>query len=674
MFRRVEAVTPTESGAHAERRGELRVLAVGLALLLGVPLAPGVARAGGQGAGLPAISPQSDRDLHRFLMNEPGGPVPRYVCVDDPGTECFELSQTPSFSNNGAPTVLSAPECPSGPAAQACRPDALATLDGRVDIQFLPQDEWSYADVSSSYPTPTCASGSHGTTIDSPANYLTSPNAGFRSPIYANTPLWTLAGFPMFAGLGCAEWIRTNAADAGNTGPQLTFTLGRTAHVYVGYDADATVVPDWLGKNLSPTGIEIAADGPIGLPQRRFAIWQTPELIPKGTQVTMGGNADDGANASFMYIAIVRPVDAVEACGSYDATIGIAATAGGWDPVQTVTDSGCGVTDLNGDFVEAPIPLPGGLGWWAGDPLSTACDELFFGFPIQAERTLLTTGLLDRQAFIDAAQAQDPALCAASPSGLCQPLAMTTVDAQGNMTGFEPIAGQAFDCRFEVSFTPPGQTRVVERFVPFPQPVVDDAGSVVVTNTPVGAGIIDDLDVGFTTTANHADNLQSRLGDGAQTVLLHDRPGCDTATALLDPWFDDEVPVPPSTWTAACGPLTSTVQPIESLTVFDGGLVEAPFELAFRDPSHPGDGTLLEGWALRITTRHTECSDDIDNDGDGNVDFDGGPDGGLADAHCSSAGDDRERPNAGSTCGLGPELPALLAALAWARRRRTPGV
>ncbi len=637
------------------------------ALLL-LPLLPGAAWAGAQGTGLPAVAPPTDTELHRFLMNDPGAPVPRYVCVDAPTRECLELTQTPPYTNNGVPTVLSSPECPAGPAAQACRPDSVGSVAGRVDVSFLPQDQWSYTDVSSSYPPPSCASGDHATTIDSPATYATAAGSGFGDPVYVDTPLWVLDSFVVTIGLGCAEWVRTDSTDDANTGPQLALTLGRTAHVYVAYDADATTVPQWLSNNTVPTGAEFDVKRTIGLGTRRYAVWKTPDLVPKGTTIEFGGNADDGADGAFMYLVMVRPVNAVEACGSLEATIGIEASGSSWDPVQTVSDSGCGVIDLNGDFLEEPIPLPGGLGWWAGDPLTTACDEFFFGFEIQAERTLLVPGLLYRKGFVDAAQAQDPALCNANPYGQCQPLGMTTVDALGNMTGLTPLGADPFDCTFEVTFTPPGQTRIVERYK-FPNPVIDDAGSTtLLSETPTGAGIIDDVDVFVQTSAVHADNLQARFGDGAQTVVLHDRPGCDTSSAQLDLWWDSDSPLPASTWTGTCGSLFSSAQPIETLDVFDGGLAEAPFELEFRDLDHPGDGTVLEEWGLRITTNHTECSDDIDNDFDGNVDFDGGPDGGLPDANCFSFADDRERRN--RSCGLGAELAVIAGALVWVRRRR----
>ena len=635
-------------------------------LLSALVLTPAAAQAGGQGVTLPAVAPPTDTELHRFLMNEPGVPVPRFVCVDDPATECFELAQDPAYLNNAMSTRLTSPDCPAGPNTQACMPDAVGSARGRVELDFLPQDQWTYQDVSASYATPTCASGDHDTTIVTPAGYATAADLSIGSAVYANTNAWFLTSAP--ASLDCAEWIRTDSGDVNNTGVQLIFTLGRTARVTVAYDADATVLPNWLTNNTSPTGETIVATGPLGA-KRLFALYRSDALIPKGTDVTLGGNANQGADGAFMYLAMVRPADAVEACGSLDATISIEQGGGAWLPVQTIQESGCGVLDLNGGFLEPPILIPGGLGWWAGDPLLGSCDGLFFGFEIQAERSLLVSGALDRAAFVDAAQVEDPSLCDANGAGICQKEpAMTLVEANGTMQTLAPLGGQAFDCTFDVTFTPPGTTRIVERDL-FPNLVVDEATPTLATITPPGAGVYDDLDVWFETSANHADNLSVSVSVGGQGVLLHDRPGCDTGTALIDQWFDDESVVPPLTWTAGCGTLASPapVQPIGSLADVDGELVGGPIDLELVDAAHPGDGTELLAWGVRATTIHTQCSDDLDNDGDGRIDFDGGPDGGLPDVHCVSAEGDREA--APPACGVGPELALVLAGLAWARGR-----
>jgi len=63
-----------------------------------------------------------------------------------------------------------------------------------------------------------------------------------------------------------------------------------------------------------------------------------------------------------------------------------------------------------------------------------------------------------------------------------------------------------------------------------------------------------------------------------------------------------------------------------------------------------------------------ECSDELDNDGDGRVDFDGGGVG-DADPQClNQPFKDRERARRG--CGIGFELAVLLPPLIWLHRRR----
>jgi len=74
-------------------------------------------------------------------------------------------------------------------------------------------------------------------------------------------------------------------------------------------------------------------------------------------------------------------------------------------------------------------------------------------------------------------------------------------------------------------------------------------------------------------------------------------------------------------------------------------------------------------WRLRAP----QCSDGADNDGDADVDFDGGASAGLdppaaPDTHCAGAGDDRERPP--RRCGLGVELALVLPLVTWLGRLR----
>ncbi|MBW2448123.1 MAG: hypothetical protein JRG83_19685, partial [Deltaproteobacteria bacterium] len=59
------------------------------------------------------------------------------------------------------------------------------------------------------------------------------------------------------------------------------------------------------------------------------------------------------------------------------------------------------------------------------------------------------------------------------------------------------------------------------------------------------------------------------------------------------------------------------------------------------------------------------CSDGVDNDGDGGIDFDGSP----ADADCLNASQNSEAGPANPSCGLGPGLALLLPLLRRVRRR-----
>lgn len=109
------------------------------------------------------------------------------------------------------------------------------------------------------------------------------------------------------------------------------------------------------------------------------------------------------------------------------------------------------------------------------------------------------------------------------------------------------------------------------------------------------------------------------------------------------------------------------------------------------DVSRPCDDTLDnddDGYAdypddpgcanLTFPREHAQCQDGIDNDVALGTDFDGGvsilgpgngdPNG--ADPNCSAGWDDAEAAMTGGGCGLGPELIAPLAALAWLARRR----
>jgi hypothetical protein len=68
-----------------------------------------------------------------------------------------------------------------------------------------------------------------------------------------------------------------------------------------------------------------------------------------------------------------------------------------------------------------------------------------------------------------------------------------------------------------------------------------------------------------------------------------------------------------------------------------------------------------------VTTENPACDNDLDDDGDGRIDWDGGSDGGTPDPQCDNK---PWRKKESSGCGLGFELALLLPLLARLRRRR----
>ena len=80
----------------------------------------------------------------------------------------------------------------------------------------------------------------------------------------------------------------------------------------------------------------------------------------------------------------------------------------------------------------------------------------------------------------------------------------------------------------------------------------------------------------------------------------------------------------------------------------------------------PLEADLLVAYLLQIDEEETlpQCADGVDNDGDGRIDFGGGPDG---DGECIWVLDDSEVEI--PSCGLGFEIAPILAGVGWARRR-----
>jgi hypothetical protein len=120
----------------------------------------------------------------------------------------------------------------------------------------------------------------------------------------------------------------------------------------------------------------------------------------------------------------------------------------------------------------------------------------------------------------------------------------------------------------------------------------------------------------------------------------------------------------------------SNEPPLLPRTVFliggDSVTTAANFEAFFWRSGVPppsSSSPIWELWTVAAPAPPTpECTDGIDNDGDGLIDLD--------DHHCGSTDDPSELPpplphvNAGMGCGLGPELAGLIPLVAMARRLR----
>jgi hypothetical protein len=130
------------------------------------------------------------------------------------------------------------------------------------------------------------------------------------------------------------------------------------------------------------------------------------------------------------------------------------------------------------------------------------------------------------------------------------------------------------------------------------------------------------------------------------------------------------IPAPGSVFYEWGGDLTGADSPTTLL--MDG---DRTVHATFLDPPDCSDGIDNDGDGLtdhpadpgcRFPTARIEdpqCDNGVDDDGDGGVDFAGTP----PDADCEDPSQKAER---GGQCGLGAELAALLPALAWLRRRR----
>lgn len=308
--------------------------------------------AGADGPGLPTTPTISDAELRNFVTNGSGRPVADLVCVDDPNTSCFTLEGNGSSATN----PIQSPDCPAGPANLACRPNEIAgtAMTVRAIIDPLPPEQWTYTDVSSQYPPAPCPGGFHGMSILSPAHYDTVSNPQIGDHVYAEEGDDYL-GFHDLQ-YQCAQWVRTDSSDASVVAPsQTTIQLTEHVYVYVAYDADATVFPDWLENDFTPIG-DIIEVNTVGSPNEFEVHVYTGGLVSPGT-FSFGGNANDGASGNLQHLIFVRKPDATETCGSYDATFLIQPPGGGsFETFQAVTESGCGTYGLDGLYnLDPPI-------------------------------------------------------------------------------------------------------------------------------------------------------------------------------------------------------------------------------------------------------------------------------------------------------------------------------
>jgi hypothetical protein len=635
-----------------------RSSALGGALWLAAALAPAAGWAGGQGQGLGSPEPvPSDARVRTWLMNEPGEPPPRLVCVDDPATACFDLvlEQVDPFS----PTRIWSPDCPAGGALRNCRPDEIpgtSALTGRFTIVKTPDSQWTVTDVSAQHPFDgDCDDGSSSLgTISAPLSYGSSFDLQTRDPPYVDAFFVSLSA-PLPAELGCAAWINTSTADfAGTAASHLTFQVsGMESYVYVLYENGATP-PAWLSAAFTQTASTVTTD--LGT----LRAWKSNVLFAPGASITLGGNRAGGGNANQMYLVVVRPPDAIQLCGSYTASATLE-RPGLSTPVQSYSEQSCyHQAGPDREFLTpTPLNLPGGLGWFTRGTQPLSCSELPFGERLEVERSLGPTGLLGRLALRRAGEKALPAeLCAPNAKGVCQVRpAVAIMEPTGELATATANGGA---CEFPIDFTPRGQTRTV---------VYGGSGFSVDTDPatqldafPTDRGLVKDVDVVLNVSYDGADELRSTLVNGATQRALDGRAGCSTFNAGTEAIFDDAAASVPS----GCGTLLGRWKPAQALSAFNNLPVASTWSLLTHDVTNPFGFTSVD-WQLRIQTTLPACADGLDNDNDGRVDFDGAGLG-LADLNCTSAAGTLESPASG--CGIGPELAPLLLALGALRRWR----
>lgn len=641
--------------------------------LLALPAS--TAFAGGQGLGINGHANSVDASVRRHLMN-PGDEAPaRLVCVDAPSTECFDLTLDRPTTED--PTMLRSDDCPAGPAAQACRPDTIPGTDlvGRLEVDVDPIEDWVRTDVSASYPPSQCFfSNPQITSTIVPATYDRILDPALGTAIYVDDPFNQLTDFP--AHFTCAHhWVRTAAADLGSTAStHMTIVTNSSTWIWIAYQSGATP-PSWLTADFTSTGDEVETTR-FGF-SVSFDLWRSNKIYAPGETVALGGNHAGGGNASRMYLVIGHPPDQIELCGSYTASISYDMPTG-LVPVSTVSETSCYVQDgPDSIFTTPPLLLGGGLGYMAQGAASVfRCHtELAFGESLEYERSFAEPGFIDRTAMIDVAQTLLPQeLCDSGAGPICslRP-AVTMIEADGTLSGGTSVGGSDSECSFPVRFTEPGETRVVLHGPS--QADIDTLIPTVVTaetgdsesNWVGERGVVTEVAVQTSIGLFFGDQVRTELRRGAFTAALDDRNACSTLVSQTNVTYADASPNPPP---SACGTMVGTRRPADSLAGLVNEAVTGDWELALQDLTAPGNDNDLSAWQVRIRTLITACSDGIDNDGDGTIDWDGGPQGtGLPDANCTTARTNRESASSGYGCGLGPELAVLLAGLGLVRGR-----